>query len=143
MELIIVPYYWMFLRQDDSCIVDGIVRHDFPIQCLPSILDHSLPLAVLLADFLFNSQPLIRRHAYIVMALSFVYTAVNFLATKLGDGPVYPTMDWSSLAGILTPIILIFIAGILFLLLDLIVAIKLKITGHHRIVQISRGHKAV
>ena len=48
-------------------------------------------------------------------------------------------MDWDSPSGILTPILMMIGAVILFNLLEILNALKLNIMGHSTIVQISRA----
>lgn len=86
-----------------------------------------------------NAQPYVLRHLAITTVFSTLYMIVNFAATKIWHKPVYSTMDWDSLWGILTPILFLVFSPVMVLIAGAFNNLKLWLAGHKRIVAISRG----
>jgi hypothetical protein len=87
MELIVAPYFWILLWP---------ALHTQPnftenkSHMLGLVLDHSVPVSLLLIDFIFfNANPIVMRHLGIVgvVAISYLVTNMTFALTS---GPVYP-----------------------------------------------------
>ena len=84
---------------------------------------------------------MVRRHLYLILALSVLYLIVNLTFTKVTGTPVYKPMDWESTEGILTPIGVLVGAILIFFLVDLLNQQKLKANGYHHIVKVALNKK--
>lgn len=49
----------------------------------------------MLLDFAFGRVPVSRRHLFVVLVVSWLYMAVNFIVT-VRVGPIYPGITWDS-----------------------------------------------
>ena len=138
LEMVIVPYFWSSLYV--GCVVDGEQWDGpWPPKCYANVFDHSIPLICLAIDFVINVQPYIRRHMLLTTIFGCCYVFTNFLYTKISGTPVYPTMDWSSAAGIITPLMLLVAGPIIFLILEFVNSLKLRAAGHGKMVNLCRG----
>ena len=134
MELIITPVFWLLLWQ---------YRHDmeefklfwFRLQL---VIDHSLPLVVLMIDYVFlNALSFIPRHFVFVSAASIAYMLLNMAATLHLGQPLYPFIDWKGVTGFcLVPLGMMFGCWLLFRLLELITYKKLKALGYTDIINV-------
>ncbi len=66
-----------------------------------------------------------------------LYLIDNASVTLITGNPVYPTMDWKSVSGIMTPLIMLAISPLLWLVLVAINNAKLKATGHNQMAQLA------
>ena len=66
--------------------------------------------------------------------------ANNLIVTKL-TYPVYTTMDWSTPMGIIVPIGFLLFSPVIFFLYEFLNNCKLKMAGHHKIIEISTGRE--
>lgn len=116
-ELIIIPLFW-------TVIFPGFVRNRHNGRDLPDIddfrnpedaqalefvivagvLDHSVPLIVLMIDFSYNCIPFVWRHFLITLAVAIVYMIFNVVYSIVVDA-IYPMVDYSSALGILFPLL--------------------------------------
>lgn len=78
------------------------------------MFDHSIPIFVLLADFVFNVVPFCWRHFFVIILYFLVYLVVNILGTLSRGKPIYAPLNWFSTqsfifaGGITVGVILIF-----------------------------------
>ena len=140
LELIIVPYFWTALYPG-HCIKWGQEIEGWPMECWPMFLDHSVPLGCLLIDYFMNVTPLVWRHVVILLCFGVGYLSINCGVT-LGTGhPVYKTMDWQSVGGILTPLCMLIAAPLFFFVLVQLNILKLRLTDHPRMAKLCMGKK--
>ena len=87
-ELVSVVAYW-------SLIHDDVWRPNSKLLSkMTLVLDHFLPLLLLLIDYLFLSNPVfLRRHAYVVASLLLLYLPINMYFSVAGKPP-YSMIDW-------------------------------------------------
>uniref|UniRef100_A0A7S3IHY4 Uncharacterized protein n=1 Tax=Strombidium inclinatum TaxID=197538 RepID=A0A7S3IHY4_9SPIT len=140
-EFVLTVYYWVFLWHG-YCEIDGTRYEgdDWPARCYSIVFDHSIPLLTLTIDLFLNMQPFIRRHVTMMTFLVFVYIVFNFLWTIITKNPIYDTMDWKSLKGIATPIILLFMVPIIYFIFEkLNNRIKMLMCRQKNIVEIAEG----
>ena len=52
-EIVIVPYFWLALFHG-KCVRSRVVIEGWPIECWPTVLDHSIPLSCLLLSQFVN-----------------------------------------------------------------------------------------
>ena len=61
------------------------------------VLDHFLPLLLLLIEYFALSNPIfLKRHAYVVVTLLIIYTPIN-MGYSLFDQAPYAIMDWKTI----------------------------------------------
>ena len=83
-------------------------------------MDHALPLACLLLEYIVCSNPPFLRRQYPLMFLiAVVYLSINCIAT-LTDKPVYPPMTWRGPLGAVVPIALVMGATLIFFALEFV-----------------------
>ena len=81
MELLITMMYWGVLHWN--------ILFDDKIEFLGNFLDHSVPLFILLADYVvLNQLPFVRRHLSIVFLLALFYVVFNCVFS-LFVSPIY------------------------------------------------------
>jgi len=97
-----------------------------------------VPLILLFIDYSINVIPFVRRHCLLAFIAGSLYMLVNFTATKVTGKPVYSTMDWDSVPGTVTPLLMCIFSPIMFLLFDFLNTLKLRLCGYHEIVKLSR-----
>lgn len=103
-ELIIIPIFW-------SLIFPGLLNEEKMKDVLPDIddsadtnklgffivsgvLDHTVPLVVLMIDFTFNCIPFTTRHFLVTITTGLLYAVFNISYT-LKVETIYPGMDFS------------------------------------------------
>ena len=58
------------------------------------IIEHAIPITVLLIDFVLNRIPFFPKHLVLMLIISIIYAIVN-MAVTLGSGtPVYDILTW-------------------------------------------------
>jgi len=146
MQLIIVPYFWFALWPVESIKVDNS-----PGKKAGMIMDHSVPLILLVIDYIFmNANPIPMRHIWIVLTVSIVYLAMNCIVT-LTWKPVYEPMTWHGTALIL-PLVLLIAGMLIYIGLSFLSQWKLNKLGYdtflnkverNKSTSVSRGTKSV
>jgi len=101
--------------------------------------DHSVPLAVLLLEYCYNTAPFCPRHTIFIFAIAVVYLGINYAVTVETGTPVYPPMDWKTTMGIVCPIGLLVGAILIFIILYFVTKKKLRIIEIDEIVKIIEG----
>lgn len=104
-EAIIVPVFWVILWPEIT------VGKDTLISC---IMDHSVPMLVLLMDFFINAVPFTGRHFWMMIPIALAYLLVSYLVVKSTGEPVYPFLDWKSTTGLVAPFVIAFAAFVIF-----------------------------
>ena len=125
-EILVSLYFWSVLweQMKDTKRKTGLL-----IEIIGLALNHSLPLFLVLVDFVFfNAIPFAFRHMIFIVVVSVVYLSINFLWTK-NFGPVYPDMTWSDPKGIILPFVLVLIATVGYLFLHVLTRIKFSLLG--------------
>ena len=57
-------------------------------------LDHTVPLATLIADFAINAILFHPVHGFFSMFIMFIYAIVNMMVTLIRGSPVYSVLTW-------------------------------------------------
>lgn len=133
--MIITPFFWFVLYPTVPELKPEV---HFSLVC-----DHSVPLAVLLIDFMFNQVPLAQRHFIFMFIIALVYLVINYACTKVEGTPVYPPMDWETPFGIALPFLLIVGALVIFYIFYFITILKLYVSGYIDIVKVVQGYQIV
>ena len=111
-ELIIVPLFWTiifpgyFVNQTEIPDVDDFQTLDqFEIGFIivAGVMDHTIPLIVLMIDFSFNCIPFVFRHFQVTLILAIVYSVFNVIYSIKVE-PIYPIADFNSPLAFLYPI---------------------------------------
>ena len=134
-ELIIAPFFW-FVLYPGLPDVEGILF-------LSLVCDHSVPLAVLLVDYMFNQVPFAQRHLIPMLIMAAVYLVINYLCTKSSGVPVYPPMDWQTPFGIALPFLLALGALVIFYVFYFLTILKLYLSGYIDMVRVVQGYQIV
>mmetsp|Transcript_22433 Transcript_22433/g.34705 ORF Transcript_22433/g.34705 Transcript_22433/m.34705 type:complete len:199 (+) Transcript_22433:325-921(+) len=138
-EIIIVTYFWTSLYTG-HCVRDRQVVEGWPVECWPTIMDHTLPLSfMLIADLVLLVPAFVRRHVVFVVIISIAYLITNFVSTEIEGYPVYLPINWHTTTGIIAPFVIVIIGIVLFLILEQLNKIKLKFRGYGDIVPICSG----
>ena len=111
MELIVAPYFWTLLWP----LVHNDPKYtDDPLHMLGLVLDHAVPVTLLLIDFVFfNANPIVKTHVCAVILVSLSYLSVN-MTFALTSGPVYPQMTWKDIPGIIVPLAVLVFGFLIF-----------------------------
>jgi len=92
-ELIIVPLFWTIvfpgmvneLDVDENLEYDlnhkGENTHSIEFLIIEGVLDHTIPLIVLLIEFTINCIPFVWRHFMITVTIAIVYMVINVVWT--------------------------------------------------------------
>ena len=59
-------------------------------------LHHSLPLVLLLIEYLISAVPMVKRHITIIMPICGSYIILNLFLTIIRGKPIYDILDWKS-----------------------------------------------
>lgn len=130
-EIVITAFFWCVLFK-------GGERRNL-VHFITAIGAHSVPLAVLLLEYSYNTVPFCPRHAIFIFGIAVVYLGINYLVTVKTGTPVYPPMDWKSTMGIICPIGLLVGAILIFLMLYFVTKKKLRAIELDEIVKIIEG----
>ena len=69
------------------------------------ILDHSVPFALLLIDYVcFHAYKIIKNQVFVVITFMFSYLLTNLIVKKVTGFDVYGGMDWETPIGIILPL---------------------------------------
>lgn len=137
-EFIIVPLFWAMIfpgimvnrhnGMDVPDITDFTEEHEeysMGFIIVAGVLDHSVPLIVLMIDFSYNCIPFLWRHFLVTLTVALVYVIFNMSWTLSVDS-IYPMIDYSSALGIVLPILCIIWTVLMYYLLVFISERKLK-----------------
>lgn len=91
-----------------------------------NMIDHSLPLILLVLDFILNAVPVVQRHLAVILAVASLFVIDNFIATKIRGKPVYDILKWNDLASVILTIAIFILLMVLFLILNCINTGKLR-----------------
>lgn len=119
-EVVSVVAYWSIIHND-------VWRPNSKILSKTTlVLDHFLPLLLLLIDYLFLSNPVfLRRHAYVVVALLLIYMPINMYFSVQGRPP-YSMIDWQSWTSFLYALLFAGSFILVFYILEWVTRIKLQ-----------------
>ena len=104
-----------------------------------TVSDHSVPLAVLLFEYCYNTAPFCPRHTIFIFAIAVGYLGINYAVTVKTGTPVYPPMDWKTTMGIICPAGLLLGAILIFIILYFLTKKKLRAIEIDAIVKIIEG----
>ena len=131
-ELIIVPTFWFVIlpgilyfqaNQDNNPInIDDDQKYmveNVGYFVVAGVLDHTIPIVVLMIDFSFNCVPFIPRHFLITISLGILYALFNITYT-LKVEPIYPSIDYREFKHYLYPVLslagsILLFYGVMFL----------------------------
>ena len=137
MEIIITPVFWILLW--------GYVKDEPKFEPFwkktALILDHCMPLIILLFEFVFvNAIAFSRRHLLLLILLSFIYLLVNMSVTLNTGRPPYPFMNWKGFYGfVLVPGGILLYAVIMYFLVEQVTFWKLKKLDQTEIIATMKG----
>ena len=104
LEFIIVPIFWIVIfpgllknRHDGVDLPDiDDMRDDekFSYAVVAGVLDHTVPLVVLLIEFSYNCIPFLWRHFLLTLAVVVIYAVFNIIYT-LSVHQIYPMIDFT------------------------------------------------
>ena len=100
-------------------------------------MDHSVPPCALLSDYLLGCSPFVRRHFLIILLFCTFYISV-LMAASINGYPPYTNIDWNTLSGTFMPILIMFLALILFYILEYLTRKKLKFHGGDRNIKMAK-----
>lgn len=103
------------------------------------VADHSVPLAVLLLEYSYNTAPFCPRHTVFIFSIAVGYLGMNYAVTVETGTPVYPPMDWKTTLGILCPVGLLIGAILIFIILYFLTKAKLRAIEIDAIVKLIEG----
>ena len=125
LELIVTAFYWIIIWKKEY------IREGDYLNLSGKIIDHTLPIFVLLIDYVFLSAiPISKRHIWVVMTISVVYLGMNCIYS-LSIEPVYgPPLDWVTPIGIILPLGALVIGFIFDFALEAVNRNKLRLLGY-------------
>lgn len=87
-EVITVTVFWTLIFKDAWNPNWNFIRH------ASMAMDHSVPLFLLLVEYIFLSNPVfLKRHIYVIFIMIILYLPINLYYTFIGKPP-YAIMDW-------------------------------------------------
>jgi hypothetical protein len=118
LEIIITVLYWTILHKDANTLsVDWKVQTNL-------YMDHIIPIIALICEFFLSYQPILKRHAFILLAIMSSYLLFNIGYTIAGKPP-YDVNEWHTFLGALTCLGTFGMGIVLFYLLEMFTRIKL------------------
>ena len=130
MECIITPYFWASLWPA-AILKPDTLNH--PLKYLGLQLDHSVPISLLLFDWLFlSAKPFVKRHFSLCLIISIFYLVINITSTKITGTPVYAAMTWNGIGGVIIPLAFIPGGTLIFFILYFLTYIKLKLNFNNK-----------
>ena len=122
LEIIITVLYWTILRKDANTLsVDWKVQTNL-------VMDHVVPIMALTCEFFLSYQPILKRHAFILLIIMTSYLLFNIGYTIAGKPP-YDVNEWHTFIGALTCLGTFAMGLVLFYLLEMATRIKLQKSG--------------
>ena len=103
MECIIVLIYWPLLYKSRS----------WDIELVFTVLNHSVPLAMLILDFIFQKWRFRFTHLSIVLLVGIAYLYVNY-AWTVNNWPVYSILTWDSSQSYILAFFIVLLGILLF-----------------------------
>lgn len=105
-EILLAIFFWpIFLTQVQFRSNYGV---DSATLKTLKIVDHYLPLCLLLTDYVLSNPVFVLRHVIFSLLYGLIYTFTNMIIS-LANRPTYKSMDWRSTSGVLIPMAMIFV----------------------------------
>ena len=119
LELVITGVFWSLLYTD-------VYNPNWNARRKASmIMDHSVPLGLLLFEYLFLANPVfLRRHVYAIGIILILYLPFNLYYTFIGKPP-YAIMDWQSATGVILPLVFLATFLLIFIAVEFLTRKKL------------------
>ena len=99
-QMFICPYFWTTLWPMIPSEEEGRELLRTPRRKLSLIMDHTVPLALLMLEFSVNTIPLCSRHIGALLGVYLCYIITNFCFAVFGPKPIYPTIPWNNFESI-------------------------------------------
>lgn len=101
-EILITLFFWIMLwpiLKHKKMITEAT-----PEFFLEVVLAHTMPLALLLIEWMMNAAPFAKRHIVIFLTIGISYLILNIIITFSRDKPVYPVFKWTNTASYVTAV---------------------------------------
>ena len=89
------------------------------------IVDHYLPLSILIVDYIVSNPVFVLRHVVFSFGYGLIYTFTNMIIS-LAQAPTYKIMDWQSPEGVLIPLLLVLLFPLLHIALFYLTRYRLQ-----------------